>query len=152
MTVDLTQPYKNVDGVNINLTVGEIAQLAADQAIYAAQQAALAPQKNAAAALAAGIVLTSTGTPALNGTYATNAKAQADLNAIITYILLNNAFPAGVPQMPWPDSSGTMHLFPSTASFQAFATILANFVATVTIYGNSGGAIGSIPSNQLTIP
>jgi hypothetical protein len=110
------------------------------------------PAQQAAYAINAGIVLTSTGTPALNSTYATNAAAQQQLNAIMTYIIVNNAFPGGSTQLPWPDANMTLHTFPSVISFQAFATAIANFVSEVMIYANSNGVIGSIPINTITIP
>lgn len=110
------------------------------------------PQARAGAAIASGIVLTSTGIPALNATYAVDPATQSQINSIISFIMLNSAFPAGVTALPWPDTSGTIHTFPNVASFQAFATAVANYVATIAIYANSAGKIGSIPSNAITIP
>lgn len=103
-------------------------------------------------AIGAGISLTSTGTPALNGTYAIDPASQANINAIITYVLLNSTFPGGGTTLPWYDISGDAHLFPSIEAFQAFATAAANFIAMLSIYANSNGKVGSIPSNAITIP
>lgn len=46
MTYDPTKPYKNVDGININLSAQELAQQVIDQAAYAAQIAAYIPPVN----------------------------------------------------------------------------------------------------------
>jgi len=110
------------------------------------------PGAAAGNAINAGIILTSTGTPALNGTYAVNQAAQANINAISTYILVNGNFPGGGSTLPWYDTSGVAHTFPSTAAFQDFASAVATFVAAVAIYANSNGESGSLPSNALTIP
>lgn len=113
----------------------------------------LTPSQQAANAINAGVILTSTVTPALNATYNVGATVQANLNATITYMLLNgNTFPGGATEMPWPDAESNMRIFPTAASFQAFASAVANFVAVVTLYANSNGTMGSIPSNAITIP
>jgi len=109
----------------------------------AAQQAGLL--------LAGGIQLMSTSTPALNGTYSTSATSITNVNAVATYILINNAFPGGLGTMPWYDVNGTGHTFPSIAEFKLFATAFANFVALVQLYADSNGDIGPLPSNQITI-
>lgn len=112
----------------------------------------LSASQKASNAISGGIILTSTGTPALNGTYSVAPNIQGQINAVVTYILLNSNFPGGASELPWPDASGTMHVFPTTTSFTNFASAVANFVAQASIYGSSNGAIGSIPSNQITIP
>jgi hypothetical protein len=106
----------------------------------------------AEAQLVAGVVLTSTGTPALNGTYGTDDQTQTDINAIITFIIVNQTFPGGGTVLPFPDASGDLHVFPSIASFQAFATAYANYLAEIQIFIKSNGADGSLPSSQITIP
>jgi hypothetical protein len=103
------------------------------------------------AALINGINLTSTGTPALDATYSCTPVSQANVNAVTTYILLNSTFPGGGTTMPWMDTSGNHHTFPDIATFKAFATAFANFVATVALYGDSNGNIGAIPSANITI-
>jgi len=109
-------------------------------------------------AIAGGIQIISTSTSNLNGTYSVNAYAIANINAIATYILRNNSFPNGASSMPWMDAGGTPHVFPSTAEFDDFATAVGNFVkpispplSAVTLYADSGGEIGSIPSQPVTI-
>lgn len=147
----MTNPMEMINGELIEMSDADYATFQTIQAAAAAQQAALLPQKNASAAISSGIVITSTGTPALNGTYPLDQDTQGQLNGVITFILINGTFPNGISEMPWYDTSGAMHLFPSVAAFKDFATAFANYVATVTIYANSGGTIGSIPSNNITI-
>lgn len=112
----------------------------------------ITPAQAAATAIASGITITSTGTSALNGVYSCNQQAQSNVNAVITFILVNGTFPNGGTTMPWYDANGNPHVFPSIAEFKSFATAFANFVAAVSIYANSGGSSGSLPSSQITIP
>jgi hypothetical protein len=112
----------------------------------------MTPRQQAAAAIAAGIVVTSNATPDLDGTYPVDPATQVKLNSAITYLMMNNAFPpASATTLPWYDSAGNLHTFTSLATFKAFATALADFVAHIDIYTSSNGASGSIPSNAITI-
>lgn len=129
------------------------AQFANYDAVLASAASAKTAQQGALAAIAAGIVITSTATPALNGTYPIDPATQVKLNSAVTYIMLNNAFPPALAaSMPWYDASGTPHIFTAISDFKHFATAFADFVAHVDIYASSGGATGSIPSNAITIP
>jgi hypothetical protein len=114
----------------------------------AAQQAGLA----AITALGNGLVVSSVSAPAINGTYSTTANSISNVNAIMTYILANNTFPNNASTLAWADTSGTVHEFPNTTVFKNFAIAFANYVTAVNIYGDSGGTIGSIPSNQIAVP
>lgn len=102
----------------------------------------------AAEAIANNVVIVSSATFALNGTYSCNEASQAKLNAVTTFLMLNNAFPAGLTEMPWADVSGNSHMF-GISDFKNFATAIANYVALVDLYAN--GAISTLPSNQITI-
>jgi hypothetical protein len=106
------------------------------------------PAQLAANAINAGLTISSTSTPAINGTYAVDANAQSKLNAVTTYVMLNNAFPANQSAMPWADMSGAAHAL-SIANFKAFATAIANYVAELDLYAN--GALTTIPANTVTI-
>lgn len=108
--------------------------------------------QKAEVAIAAGVMLSSASVPELDGAYSVDAAAQAQINAVVTYIMVNNSFPAGASSLPWPDAGRTLHFFTSIALFKAFATAVADFVATINIYENSNGMFGSIPSNALSIP
>lgn len=108
--------------------------------------------EQAAAAMSAGIKLTSTETPELNGTYGLDQIAQNNVTATVTYILLNGTFPGNTATMPWVDAAGAAHVWPSITEFKWFATAFANFIASVSLYAASNGAAGAIPSNEVTIP
>jgi hypothetical protein len=135
---------------NTQMTDAQAAQLTTDQAAMTAQ--ANTPQQLAAAALAAGIAITSTGTPALNGTYPLDQDSQNNVNATVAYILLNGTFPEGGTTMPWLLKNGTSVLWPSVTEFKAFATAYANYVAEIVLYEESGGQSGSLSSSSVTIP
>jgi hypothetical protein len=111
----------------------------------------LTPQQKSQMALNAPINLISTSTPALNGSYSVNSSAIANLNAVTTYILVNSAFPGSLSEMPWVDTTGAMHEFPNTALFTQFASAVADYVSQVTLYGDSNGTYGSLPSPNITI-
>lgn len=116
--------------------------------------ASTAAGKVAAAALAAiagGLAITSTSTPAVNGTYAADQAAQLRINAIETAILKNGAFPGpNGTQIAYPDAAGAMHVFPSPALFSEFATAMANFVADVDLYA-AGAPGAALPPSTVTI-
>lgn len=98
------------------------------------------------------VVVTSTSSPAINGTYTVDPQSCANLNGVATRVLLNSSFPGGVSTYPWYDSSGNPHNFTSTATFNAFATAICDYISALTLYQLSNGQSGSLPSNQLTIP
>lgn len=87
--------------------------------------------QQALAALAAGVQITSTSTPALDGTYAISSSAQAKIQAVSLFIVVNGKFPGGQSTMAWADAAGAAHTFPNTAAFQAFATAVADYVAAL---------------------
>lgn len=101
--------------------------------------------------LSNGLNIVCSRSPTLNSNYSLTSTAQSNITAVITYILLNSTFPGGVSSMAWSDSSGVMHMFSDVDTFKSFATAMANFVASVTLYGDSGGTQGAIPANTVTI-
>ncbi len=106
--------------------------------------------EQAAALIAGGITITSTGTPALDGVYACNAAAQQNLQAVQTYILTNAKFPGSAGTYPWLDAAGEAHIFPTPVEFEAFSTAVANFVADCTLIMLTG--TGPLPPATATIP
>lgn len=108
--------------------------------------------QQSASAISAGVSVTSTATPTLNGVYGLDPSSQSNVNATVTYILLNGMFPGGGSTMPWVDQNGVAHTWPSITEFKAFATAYANYVAAISLYAASNGSSGSLPSNQVTIP
>lgn len=160
LQLDANTPHYTVAGLNgscdVAMTADEIsAKEAADAAANAAAAAAeahTAIKASAASAIAAGIAITSTATPSLNGTYDLDQTSQNQVSATTTYILLNGTFPGGGTTMPWVDQNGSAHVWPNVAEFKAFATVYANYVAAVSLYAASNGASGALPSNSVTIP
>lgn len=103
-------------------------QIAAVQAVYAAHNpATIEPSQQARNALAVGLQIVSTGTSALNGTYAVDAVSQADIIAIETSINAGKGFPGGSATFDYPDVAGSMHSF-SEANFTNFAAAVRDFV------------------------
>ncbi len=100
-------------------------------------------------AVASGITITSTATPALNGTYACDANTTAEINAEVTSIILNGTFTDGTSTLAWPDVSNVSHSF-TVAQFKTFATAVAAFVTGVNKYAR--GVASSLPSITVTIP
>ena len=80
-----------------------------------------------AVAIAAGVVIVSTGTPALNGTYAIDQASLSRITAEQVYIATTGTFTNGQTTRAWLDASGTPHVFPSTAEFTAFAETVAQY-------------------------
>jgi len=102
------------------------------------------------AALAAGLTITSTSTPAINGTYAVDSKTTDEITSVTTFILTNGAFPNGTSTFPWPDASNTPHIFPSVAVFKGWATAIANYVSALNLYGD-GMPGATLPAPSMTI-
>lgn len=121
-------------------------------AAFSAQQSAVAAaQASASAAIAGGLTISSTGTPAVNGTYSCDAGSVANFNAVETYVLRNGTFPGPSSTQAWVLLNGSIVSIPNTTVFNEIATAIANYVAQVQIYAYSGGQSGSLPSASVTI-
>lgn len=106
--------------------------------------------QQAAAMLSAGLTITSTSTPALNGAYACDMTAQNHIQAEMISILVNGVFADGETTLVWPDVAGVTHTFPTVAAFKAFATSVAAFVAACAKVVN--GTLATLPAATATIP
>lgn len=106
-----------------------------------------------ASALAAGISITSAGTPALNAVYATTTQAQNNVAGIAAGIASGQGLPHGAATINWPDAAGGLHAFTS-AQFMAFADALRNYVYDLGVAEATLGAGGTAawPSASATIP
>ncbi|MDB5777622.1 MAG: hypothetical protein JWP38_3755 [Herbaspirillum sp.] len=121
-------------------------------------QAFINPQPTAAqvraaaaqAALTAGLAVTSTGTPAISGTYPLDALTQQEITSVIVFIQINGDFPGGTSTYPWDDISGTPRNFPNIAVFDEWATAIANYVAAIKLYG-AGTPGSALPAASITI-
>jgi len=81
----------------------------------------------AQAAFAAGVQITSTGTPGLNGTYSLSDSSLSWITSEQVYIATTGKFTNGQTTRSWLDASGTPHTFPTTAEFTAFAEAVAQY-------------------------
>ncbi len=106
-------------------------------------------KEEAGSALLVGLTVLSTGTPAINGTYGVGATSLTRINAVSTYIMVNAKFPIGLSEFPMLDTDGMTHLFPNISLFQAWATAIADYVATLDMILLTG--TGSIPPSTVTI-
>lgn len=106
----------------------------------------------APAAQSAGVQVTSTGTPALNGTYDIDDKSVAYITALSTGIAAGKPLPGGGTTFNYPDASNVMRAF-SSADFLNFAAavegFIYNFEQSLLILLNGGSA--TMPTPALTI-
>lgn len=105
------------------------------------------------AVIATGVLVTSTGTPSLNATYATDEATQNRLSAIVAGIADGQGLPGGGSTFLHPDITGTPHSFDAT-QITALAKAIRDFVYVATIARSTllAGRQASWPSNQITIP
>jgi hypothetical protein len=92
---------------------------------------------------ARGVMVISSGTPALSGAYTFTPQNKADLFEISIYALSNNKFPGGFTQMPWRDAYGGVHTF-SLAQWKAFVSALIDY--------DTASRTGQNPAEPITIP
>jgi hypothetical protein len=99
------------------------------------------PATIAAAALNAGLAVTSTSAPAVDGTYALDPATQSKIAAMVLTIQVNGTFPNAMTTYPWPLLNGAFVTFPSVTVFKTWATALSNYVAALDLY--AAGAPGT---------
>lgn len=109
---------------------------------YRAQVTALSPDQAFAAALAGGLAIVSTGTKALNATYAIDAPQQQRISGIAAGISARNRLPGGGSTFQYPDLSGADHDFGAT-DFLNFAAAVEDYVYAL--------SRGEAPSQPVTI-
>jgi hypothetical protein len=111
---------------------------------------ALTLAQQAAAALAAGLAITSTATASLDATYPADPNTVSYVNSELNAILLNGTFADGATAIQWPDTTGALHTF-TVAQFKTFAAALGTFVSGIRkcVIGAVGAAL---PSASDTIP
>lgn len=102
--------------------------------------------------LAAGLTITSTGTPVLNGTYSVGANEQGNITAIASGLNAGKV-PGGGSTFEYLDATGTAHSFTS-AAFIDFAAAVMNYVYAVdmTAATLAAGQSASWPAATATIP
>jgi len=110
------------------------------QKVVAGKTAALAAYN---AIINAGITIASTGTPALDGTYAVTTDAKAVIDGIYTGIKNGDGLPGGGQTFVFRDAAGNGHTFDAT-SFPNLAKAVRDFLYQA--------AQGQLPANPWPIP
>jgi hypothetical protein len=98
-----------------------------------------------------GLTVTSTGTPALSGTYGCTGLYLTAMQAEVNAMLLAGATPAfadGSQSLNWPDNRNVGHAF-NPAQFHELAVAISNFIVQCTQYGI--GLIPNAPATSVTI-
>lgn len=103
---------------------------------------------------ATGVAIQSTGTPALNGNYAIDVSAKADIDGIYAGIKGGDGLPGGGATFEYFDKDGGSHAF-DAASFSNFAKAVRDY-----FYNFAQGLMGlvnqvsgaAMPSSTTTIP
>lgn len=106
--------------------------------------------EQASAAMGAGVAITSSSTPALNGTYSCDPVAWTKVQGIAQYAEANGKFPARLSQLPWADASGTLHTFTATGTFKEFASKIGDYVTALEMC--IIGASTTLPASGASIP
>jgi hypothetical protein len=103
--------------------------------------------------IAQGVAITSTGTPALNATYAIDPTSQSQLFQIVAYATNRGEFPNGQTTFPYPDITGTNHTFTVAALtnlLKAVSPII--YSMQTTLESRLQGNDTAWPSQAVTIP
>jgi hypothetical protein len=101
----------------------------------------------------AGVTITSTATPALNGTYDIGSDARGNATAVCTGVALGKPLPSGGATLNYPDVTGQMHAFAS-ADFVNFALAIEGYIYEFdqALAALISGVSAALPSSALTIP
>ncbi|CAG9252426.1 hypothetical protein BDI4_340058 [Burkholderia diffusa] len=152
---DPSAPPPNAYGVPDDAQPGWIVTHAADGSVSFAAPPPTPPTpvQQYAKAIAMGLAVTSTTTPALNGTYGISEVDAANISAEAQFIALYSEFTNSATTFPWADASGQPHTFPDTATFMAFAKAAAQYVSGCkqTLIALQAGNAASFPSNAITL-
>lgn len=107
------------------------------------------PQGNYAAAIAAGLAVISTATPALNGTYGVDPNVDGvNINSIVNGIAANLGLPGGGDTFAYFDMAHVPHVF-TQAQYLSLAKAIRDYVYALDLY--VAGA-GDQPTAAATIP
>lgn len=114
-------------------TTGELAELSPPPT----------PEQIIGAIIMAGVNIVSTGTPALNGTYAIDPGAQQNISGVAAGIASRNRLPGGGSTFSYGDAVGVTHSF-TAAQYLDFASAVEDYIYAL--------ANGGSPTQPLTIP
>jgi hypothetical protein len=106
------------------------------------------------AAIAAGVTISSTSTPALNGIYGLDDVSLNRITAEQVYIATKGTFTNGGATRSWKDMAGAPHTFPSTAAFTSFAEAVAQYEdALIAAYDAAiAGGTWTAPTQPAALP
>jgi hypothetical protein len=106
--------------------------------------------QQAAAAMSAGLAITSTSTPALNATYDVGTSAQNHMQAEMISLLASGGalFADGTATVAWPDMMGAIHTF-TAAEAKAFFLAAGAYVAA--LFKVQNGTLTTLPAATATI-
>ena len=100
----------------------------------------------------AGVQITSTSTPALNGSYPIDEGSQTDMSALAAGIAAGKGLPSGSSTFAYPNAEGAEVVF-TADQFTAFAAAIEAYlyIFNQTLAARLGGSSTSMPSTALTI-
>ncbi len=139
-----------------DITFGEAmtgAQIAAVDAVYAAHDPAkVLPATTLAQKIAAGLAVTSTGTPAISATYALDQTTLDQIQALAVDCAAGLGFPGGASSFAYPDLPGTPRTLTS-ANMIALYKALRDYTAQLndTAATLAAGGTATWPSATATI-
>jgi hypothetical protein len=147
LRADSTNLFINDSGHDLLMPADQAAAL---KATWAANTAAQQPQQGFAAAIALGVAITSTGTPAVNATYACNPVMMALLQNEALYVLStgSSSFSNSTSTLNLPDNTGLTHAL-TPALFMAIYRSLTRYI---TACRAALIAQTAMPPNTATIP
>lgn len=107
------------------------------------------PKDLAQAAIYAGVTVNFTSDPSINAVYSCDPQAQSNITSTALYISINQKFPGNSTTMTWYDKAGNPQTFSDIATFNKFASAIADYVMILThiIMTNSG----TLPDPTITI-
>jgi hypothetical protein len=148
------RPTRIVSFADLNdvLASQAVASVAAASTVALEGLGHLTPTQMLAAKLAAGITITSTGTPALSGVYAVDPASQIKIVAIAAGIAAGKGLPGGGGTVGILDMAGTSHIFASS-DFLDLAKAMEDYVYA--LYGTEAVLLAngsaSWPTSAVTI-
>lgn len=95
------------------------------------------------------LVITSTSTPSLSGSYGIGSLETGGMQGEVNAIALNGTFADGSATVNWPDTKGASHAF-TVAQFKELVTAVGLYRAQ--LLQHSAGILATAPSNTATIP
>lgn len=97
-----------------------------------------------------GLTITSTGTPAINGTYPIDDATFGDMAEEAQYIAAFGAFTEGLSALPWLTAAGPVSI-PTTATFLSLVRAIGDYRAALKRIASGTSAATSLPADAVTI-